>query len=77
MVLLDRCQLDDDDEVRDRATMYVNILAKQMKMDSASDTGVATNNNEMGLITDGLPEGKIFFKNIRLFDFPCSRQWTQ
>lgn len=60
MVLLDRCQLDDDDEVRDRATMYVNILAKQMKMDSASDTGVATNNNEMGLITDGLPEGKIF-----------------
>ena len=57
MVLLDRCQLDDDDEVRDRATMYVKILAKQMAMDSVAETGVAANNNEMGLITDGLPEG--------------------
>lgn len=57
LTLLDRCQLDDDDEVRDRATMYVNIISKQMKIDSASDTGVATNNSEMGLITDGLPEG--------------------
>ncbi|XP_046580673.1 coatomer subunit gamma-2-like [Haliotis rubra] len=31
IVLLERCQLDSDDEVRDRATFYVNILKQQQK----------------------------------------------
>ena len=57
MTLLNRCQLDDDDEVRDRATMYVNILQKQMTLDAASEESSAKNTAEMALITDGLPEG--------------------
>ena len=28
-ILLDRCQLDDDDEVRDRATMFVAVLTRR------------------------------------------------
>ncbi|KAK3761531.1 hypothetical protein RRG08_051219 [Elysia crispata] len=31
IVLLERCQLDTDDEVRDRATFYVNVLKQQQK----------------------------------------------
>ncbi|KAH9490642.1 Coatomer subunit gamma-2 [Bulinus truncatus] len=31
VVLLERCQLDTDDEVRDRATFYVNVLKQQQK----------------------------------------------
>lgn len=30
-VLLARCQMDSDDEVRDRATYYINILTKNDK----------------------------------------------
>lgn len=30
-VLLARCQMDSDDEVRDRATYYINILSKNDK----------------------------------------------
>ncbi|XP_059169133.1 coatomer subunit gamma-2-like [Physella acuta] len=31
VVLLERCQLDSDDEVRDRATFYVNVLKQKQK----------------------------------------------
>ena len=60
-ILLDRCQLDDDDEVRDRATMFVAVLAKTMKMDekavSEGDPTSVASMPELGLITDGLPTG--------------------
>ena len=64
MTLLNRCQLDDDDEVRDRATMYVNILQKQMTLDAASEESSAKNTAEMALITDGLPEGVSGFLKV-------------
>ncbi len=61
-VLLDRCQLDDDDEVRDRATMFVAVLSKTMKADEqaaaeGSDPTSVVGMPELGLITDGLPQG--------------------
>jgi coatomer protein complex subunit gamma len=31
VVLLERCELDSDDEVRDRATFYVRVLRERQK----------------------------------------------
>lgn len=60
MVLLRRSQMDDDDEVRDRATMYIGILEAE-GAGGAAETGTATTDEmrkgSLELVTEGLPPG--------------------
>ena len=47
LVLLRRCELDNDDEVRDRATMYTGLLTAEGEDASAG----------LALVKEGLPDG--------------------